>query len=285
MSDLLVNGINTDTGPKKINYNALANLPDLNNMFSNTNLLINSDFRNPVNQRGQTSYTGTGSSIRYTIDRWGIINGPVLTVQDGSLKIQVASSDVYSGKFKQLFEHALPSDFYTLSVKVKSNTHNVSITNFGQIYAGFTGVYSYTTQLKLTLDDIEFFIAPGASIEIEWIKLERGSVATPFVPRLYAEEMAICQRYYKILHRTPMFAADTARVSYFVPAVFGIPLRDAPVLTNIQVVELLNSSAVNQTDASVTAISAYKQNIAYITLSKNIGTFGYISLNLDAEIY
>ena len=285
MANLLINEVNTNQGPAKINYNGLANLPDLKNMFSNPNLLINSDFRNPVNQRGQTNYTGTGSSMRYTIDRWGIINGPVLTVQDGSLKIQVASSDAYSGKFKQPFEHALPSDFYTLSVKVKSNTHNVSITNFGKIDAGFTGIYSYATQLKLTLDDIEFFIAPGASIEIEWIKLERGAVATPLVPRSYAEEMAMCQRYYRILHRTPMFTADTTRVSYFVPAVFGVPLRDAPVLKNIQVVELLNSSAVNQTDSSVTAISAYKQNIASVTLSKNIGTFGYISLNLDAEIY
>lgn len=272
--------IRTDEGDLQIDYNALANLPTI----SNPNLLINSDFRKPVNQRGNTSYTGTGANIRYTIDRWGVVNGPVVTVQDGSLKIQVSSNDTYTGRFKQIFEHDLPIDFYTLSVKVKSNTHSVEIGNFGKINAGFTGVYTHTS-IERSLSSIEFVIGKGASIEIEWIKLERGTTATPLSPRSYAEELALCQRYYRILHRTPMFTMDNTRVSYFVPAVFGIPLRDAPVLQNIQVVELLNSSAVNQTDASVTAISAYKQNIASVTLSRNIGTFGFISLKLDVEIY
>lgn len=199
----LIEKIRTDAGDLQIDYNALANLPALNNMFSNPNLLINSDFRNPVNQRGKTSYTGTGSTILYTIDRWGVVNGSILTIQDGSLKIQVSSNDTYSGKLKQIFENTLPSDFYTLSVKVKSNSNNVQITNFGRIGAGFTGIYSHTSSIKLSLSEIEFFIAPGASIEIEWIKLEQGSVATPFVLRLKAEELALCQRYYE--KRTVIF--------------------------------------------------------------------------------
>lgn len=274
-----VTKIRTNQGDKQIDYSALANLPSINN-----NLLINSDFRNPVNQRGEASYTGTGSTIRYTIDRWGVVNGSNITIQDDSLKIQVSSADTYTGRFKQVFEKPLPVDFYTLSVKVKNSTHNVEIGNFGKINAGFTGIYSHTS-IKRSLSDIEFVIAKGGVLEIEWIKLEQGTTATPFVPRLYAEEMTICQRYYRILHRTPIFTIDTARVSYFVPAIFGVPLRDAPVLKNVQVVEILNSSAVNQTEVSVTAISAYKQNIASVTLSKNIGTFGFISLKLDAEIY
>ena len=273
--------IRTNQGDKQIDYSALANLPSINN-----NLLINSDFRNPVNQRGKTSYTGTSSATLYTIDRWGIVNVPTVTIQEGdSLKITNPSTATYTGRFKQVFENTLPSDFYTLSMKVKSNTGNVEISNFGKIYEGFAGVYSRTSAVKLALDELVFYLSPGCSIEIEWIKLEQGTNATPFTPRLYAEEMTICQRYYRILHRTPIFTIDTTRVSYFVPAIFGVPLRDAPVLKNVQVVEILNSSAVNQTEVSVTAISAYKQNIASVTLSKNIGTFGFISLKLDAEIY
>ena len=136
----LVKKIRTDAGDLQIDYKTLANLPDLKNMFSNPNLLINSDFRNPVNQRGKTSYTGAGSDIYYTIDRWGVINGLIVTVQDDSLKLQVGSNDAYSGKLKQVFENALPSDFYTLSVKVKSNTNNVPITNFGTMEVLQTGV-------------------------------------------------------------------------------------------------------------------------------------------------
>ena len=44
--------IRTDKGDLPIDYNALANLPTI----SNPNLLINADFRNPVNQRGKTVY-------------------------------------------------------------------------------------------------------------------------------------------------------------------------------------------------------------------------------------
>lgn len=51
MADL-IKKIRTEQGDLQIDYSALANLPSINN-----NLLINSDFRNPVNQRGETTYT------------------------------------------------------------------------------------------------------------------------------------------------------------------------------------------------------------------------------------
>lgn len=44
------------------------------------NLLDNSDFTNPVNQRGKTSYTGSV----YTIDRWKLwTNATSLTINNG----------------------------------------------------------------------------------------------------------------------------------------------------------------------------------------------------------
>ena len=33
---------------------------------------------------------------------------------------------------------------------------------------------------------------------IEWVKLELGECATPFVPRSYGEELLLSQRYYQI---------------------------------------------------------------------------------------
>ena len=47
-------------------------------------MLDNSDFRNPVNQRGQISYSGVG----YAIDRWKTWNsGDALTINDGYITI------------------------------------------------------------------------------------------------------------------------------------------------------------------------------------------------------
>ena len=49
------------------------------------NLLDNSDFTNPVNQRGQTSYTGS----KYGIDRWASRSGYcMVTVNNGSVNIK-----------------------------------------------------------------------------------------------------------------------------------------------------------------------------------------------------
>lgn len=47
-------------------------------------------------------------------------------------------------------------------------------------------------QLKVRV----LFNSGYGTVTIEWIKLEIGSQATPFVPRLYAEELALCQRYF-----------------------------------------------------------------------------------------
>lgn len=49
------------------------------------NLLDNSDFRNPVNQRGQSSYTKNG----YTIDRWAVWDGQ-LNIGDGFISVKNA---------------------------------------------------------------------------------------------------------------------------------------------------------------------------------------------------
>ena len=37
----------------------------------------------------------------------------------------------------------------------------------------------------------------GGTFDVEWMKLEIGDHATPYVPRLYAEELELCRRYYR----------------------------------------------------------------------------------------
>ena len=53
------------------------------------NLLDNSDFRNPVNQRGQTTYTGN----RYSIDGWRAYHSDTThTITENGLKVTATSS-------------------------------------------------------------------------------------------------------------------------------------------------------------------------------------------------
>jgi hypothetical protein len=43
-------------------------------------------------------------------------------------------------------------------------------------------------------------LAQNATLEFEKIKVELGSVATPFEPRTIAAELALCQRYYQVFN-------------------------------------------------------------------------------------
>ena len=51
------------------------------------NLLDNSDFRNPVNQRGQTTYN---AKWQYTIDRWIVAS----VSSDGALSLDITDSGI-----------------------------------------------------------------------------------------------------------------------------------------------------------------------------------------------
>ena len=80
---------------------------------TNPNLLDNWYFGRPVNQRGQTEYTGNAT---YAIDRWWTQYETTLSIVDGGIKI--------GGKWdvQQYFETTLPNATYTLSLLYKDKT-------------------------------------------------------------------------------------------------------------------------------------------------------------------
>ena len=79
----------------------------------NPNLLDNWYFGRPVNQRGQTEYTGNAT---YSIDRWWTQYETTLSIVDGGIKIG-SRWDV-----QQYFETTLPNATYTLSLLYKDRT-------------------------------------------------------------------------------------------------------------------------------------------------------------------
>lgn len=189
------------------------------NGLASMNLLINSDFRNPINQRGETSYTSSNVN-KYTIDRWCFnptSNDKTLTVNDGYITLQNSgSSNLY---LLQPFEKALPQDTYTLSINVKS------ISGSGDVLINGVGVW--LGELKVGLNSLTVIGSPtsiqltvhsNSTLELYWAKLEQGSIATPFVPRPYGEELALCQRYYLIMVETCMIITRQrfdSNISYY----------------------------------------------------------------------
>lgn len=92
---------------------ALTKIPTTSGGGVNPNLLDNWYFGRPVNQRGQTEYTGNAT---YSIDRWWTQYETTLSIVDGGIKI--------GGKWdvQQYFENTLPNATYTLSLLYKDRT-------------------------------------------------------------------------------------------------------------------------------------------------------------------
>ncbi len=160
------------------------------------NLLDNSDFRNPVNQRGLTSYT----TIGYTIDRWYTIEpGAILTVADGYITISANSfaQKVQAEVFRRMTNVTLAfaSDQWLL----------VGSTDISQIGVGDDVVVASNSQATIRIyrpmDALYVvYIQPSTAINLYWAALYEGVYTADtlpgYVPKGYATELAECMRYY-----------------------------------------------------------------------------------------
>lgn len=185
----------------------------------NNNILINSNFANPVNQRGYVSGSGYEG---YCIDRWKG-RGKATLVDYAYINL-----NSYSAGETASFYQPIEGPFYkfrgkqvTLSAKIRPfNTTTLML-----FIDGYTDKNDYAAigyqELEISDNDIGNWIevsktftfpsdiaftylstgittASVPDLDIEWMKLEEGSVATPYVPRLYAEELALCRWYYSV---------------------------------------------------------------------------------------
>lgn len=174
--------------------------------ISNPNLLINGDFR--VNQREFSSVSGNTTTV-YTVDRWRINRCNNVSF-DGN---EITISNPYSyGWLSQTIEdyERLKGKTVTLTVEISSysstaNNQKIAIRDgVATSELAITGVGTYTLTKTISasatmLDIRAFYNSTGSAVDtvikIKSVKLELGSVATPFSPRPYAEELAMCQRY------------------------------------------------------------------------------------------
>ena len=194
----------------------------------NPYLLINPDFL--VNQRGQNEY-----SSGYTVDGW-CIEGNKCSVRpnaDGILITSAINPDSNTHAFWQKIENPLAPGKYTLSLNVLE-VSGVWSARIRTVNASGDYVDSYYTSLlhkgvnkvSVDLSESEYISAvsvginkgteAGNSLKLAWVKLESGSLATPFVPPDPATELAKCQRYLYVLRGSLLRAglAEAYSTSY-----------------------------------------------------------------------
>lgn len=279
---------------------------------SNPNLLINGDFR--VNQRGLPTYTVTNL---YTVDRW--------RSSTSNLTINVETTGIsISGGARTRFLYQIIEDYksligktVTFSIKIKGIAGYSCKLNFYDVvsnetltekivaYTGDYQIVSYTATIPSDWESLAVLIygntidtALSDKVFVEWAKLEIGSVATAYSPRPYAEELALCQRYYQVLDGASL-GMWSPRTQYQIRNViqFKVEMRTAPTMSQISPVSLydltattahiqsqidLQTSSFATTKSAMIALTSFQDltlgHIGYITTSSNI-------ITLDAEIY
>lgn len=134
-----------------------------------------------------------------------------------------------------------------------------------------------------------------AKLYIKNVKLELGSVATPFVPRLYAEELALCKRYYEASNNDIYINAIKQHMSYFAEYKFDVEKRVSPTIecgnqaTKGQMylfapnnLKLLTPKSINP-DTKQVRIHFPLQDNDQLNVGNTCGATGWIKA--DAEIY
>ena len=210
---------------------------DLAPQLSNPNLLDNWYFGNPVNQRGQTSYTG----VWYGIDRWYCesSNGGV-TVNNGSVTFLPGT---YFQKGEAIQYELLKGKTVTLSLLDAENHLYYGTGTYGSIVnipIGSSGWFM--SMMYYSVQDNHIFRFTNDSSEesknIVAVKLELGSQQTLAhqdadgnwqlneIPD-YGEQLARCQRYFQT------FATESLRPTNSLD--FRPVMRATPALSTITV--------------------------------------------------
>lgn len=232
----------------------------------NPNLLDNWYFGKPVNQQGQTSYTGA----RYSIDRWKILNH-TLSIQTGSIKVTCNSAAAQNYALQQLSENLILGEQYTISALILENTTTSGISlrngeNASDAILG-TGLFSKTFTADSTVGTqgvgIQFFNRVKDNNKyfvVRAIKLELGSQQTLAhqengvwvlneIPR-FSDQLAACQRYL-----IPINSWTRVRASYYsgTALFFTVPIpstmRTTPaILDPSRALAVQSVSGVDQAD-------------------------------------
>ena len=230
----------------------LADAEEKVGALSNPNLLINGGFA--VWQRGESftiPRTGYGTG-KYTADRWRVwanadSTGGNITVTkaDDGMHIEADGAGFATYRFEEAEVKKLSGKTVTLSQSVDGVVSS-AVRSFPT-----TGILNVTLPVSGT---------------INWIKLELGEEATPYVPKGYGEELLACMRYYQVtgnIFLPGYITVGGASCSYVPP----VPLRTTPTLGGN-----VNDTTVRPVDHDV----IYEQTLS-LSASQSSGAALYLT--------
>lgn len=196
----------------------------------NPNLLDNWYFGNPINQRGQTSYTGGG----YAVDRWEIGDGVTAALANGALNISYSTPGW--NLVEPLDNMLVPGVTYTISCIYKASVNPIRLVvawGDSQFFyneaspisddwalAQITGTIPANATISFNQVVIQSLGSSAGDFSLKAVKLELGSQQTLAhkennawvlneIPR-FSDQLAACQR-----HLIPINNWTRVRASYY----------------------------------------------------------------------
>lgn len=183
------------------------------------NLLDNSDFRNPVNQRGQSSYT---TAWGYTLDRWYLGDNRGAGEEAQTLELVPGVGVRISGNHPAIIQRIPLLDdekMYTCACLCDGTLRFWTF----QGSAANTHDHGFA---QITL------IARPATLA--WAALYEGEFTAdtlpPYVPKGYAAELVECQRYYVDLGLYNVVSLNQWTL-YYGTVTFPLQMRATPTVT------------------------------------------------------
>lgn len=205
--------------------------------LSNPNLLINGDFQIQEHNYLEKTFT---NQTKYVVNRWVLASEhdiPVYTrMRDRDFQLVFTAQGNTNSNLRYYFEvedvKKWVGKTLTYSLEYKSEySGSDNWKNYGvDVFSSPSNAVNVTVlqHKHFTLDDgytrkevtfkvnsvddgltkfhIQFLRGSGNGTlfgyhHVRFVKLEYGNTATPFVPRPYGEELALCQRYYQKYYR------------------------------------------------------------------------------------
>lgn len=259
------------------------------------NLLDNSDFTNPVNQRSNTSYSLDSG---YTIDRWTLKwSGANCTLQvaNGYISLSRPTNAAY---LFQLMPNAsaMLGKTYTITAKMKGNGYigwidseqRVQCTSI-QTTDWTNGILTFTPESAAS--DVggaaaEIGCSNNSTVSVEWIALYEGSYTAdtlpPYTPKGFATEMRECRRYYR--HKEFFNCAYNRYHLYSISQ--SIAMRAIPTVTMLQFSPYGDDNITSFGNDSLVTVQQGSQQIhvTYAKINESERAAGGLVVNLDADL-
>lgn len=205
----------------------------------------NGNFKHPVNQREATSYSG-GSVGAYCIDEWKLQKNTNYNVATRTL-----SASSYTARacgFSQFCELAngnlAVGDTISVTLSVGGTEYTASMPLVDRdAYPAFTDVpaglsnedFEVVAMAYSTSNPTIYMVGiyPKKAIILDYIKWEKGTIATPYQDPVYDEELSKCLRYYQRIKYDVGFPVSALGQRYRFSMSLLAPMRAVPSLVGV----------------------------------------------------